>query len=113
MDWKPNKAELIEITLVNYGTVRALATIQVNGFLIKDIKVIHQKGQKPYVRLPEAAFIGSDGKKHYKHILEVKDPDLKRDLNKVVLVAYYKELIKKEKEEKTTQLRNLTRRSKQ
>ncbi|WP_293447577.1 septation protein SpoVG family protein [Persephonella sp.] len=83
------------------GNIKAFADIDFQGLTIRDVKVIHQNSQRPYVRLPEAAFIGNDGKKHYKHILEVNDPELKKDLSKVVLFAYYKELIKERGKKET------------
>ena len=95
------KVKLLNIRLSeNTGNIKAFVDIEIQGLTVRGIKVIQQNNQKPYIRLPEVSFIGSDGKKHYKHILEIKDPELKKDLNKVVLFTYYKELIK------TKRLRN-------
>lgn len=89
------KIKLLNLRLSeNTGNIKAFADVDFQGLTIRDVKVIQQNNQRPYVRLPEAAFIGNDGKKHYKHILEIIDPELKKDLNKVVLFAYYQELIK-------------------
>ena len=95
MNWKINKPELVDFKLVDLGTIRASATIRVNGFLIKNIKVIQQGKQKPYIRLPETSFI-KDGKTVYSHSFSFDDIELKREVNKLVLFAYYKEMVKQE-----------------
>jgi len=81
-------------TVEGLGNIKAFADIEYQSLIIRDIKVIQQDGQKPYIRFPEVVFIGNDGKKHYKHILIIKNEKLKKNLNKTLLLAYYKELIK-------------------
>lgn len=97
MKTKLNNPELLNFKLVNFGNVRALATIRVNGFIIKNIKIIQEKNKKPYFRLPETSFI-KDGKTIYTHLFEIEDIELKREINKLLLFAYFKEKIEKEKE---------------
>jgi hypothetical protein len=99
MKWKINKPELVDFKLVDLNNIKALATIRVNGFLIKNIKIIQQGKQKPYIRLPETPFI-KDGKPVYSHSFVFEDIELKKEVNKLLLFRYYKELIGKNKKRK-------------
>lgn len=97
MNWKPNNPELLDFKLVELGNIKALATIKVNGFIIKNIKVIQQGKQRPYIRLPETSFI-KDGEVIYTHSFVLDDTQLKNRINNLLLLRYFKDLlIKKSK----------------
>ena len=93
MNWKPNNPELLDFKLVELGNIKALATIKVNGFIIKNIKVIQKGKQRPYIRLPETSFI-KNGKTVYTHSFAIEDIQLKNRINNILLLRYIREKLK-------------------
>ena len=97
MNWKPNNPELLEFKLVELGNIKALATIKVNGFIIKNIKIIQIGDNKPYVRLPETSFM-KDGTLIYTHSFAFDDIQLKNRVNNILLIRFVREILKNKKE---------------
>ena len=80
---------VIRLELVSgYGNVRAFVDVEYGGIVIRNIKVVQQKGYRPYVRLPEASFIGQDGKKKYVPVMKFADEETQEKFRKVILTAY-------------------------
>lgn len=75
---------LLEMRLVPWGNVRALATVYVGGLRIRGVKVVQQPGQRAYVRLPD----GKTPEGQYYLIVTCEDRRLKEQIDSVVLAAY-------------------------
>lgn len=85
--------EVTDIRAVNGGgTLKALAAVSMDTNLgtieIKDFKVIHQEGKKPWVSAPQAKWEDNDGETKYKNLIELP-PELKKEVSKKILEACY------------------------
>jgi DNA-binding cell septation regulator SpoVG len=84
-----SKIRVISVAPVaNAGTIRAFVAVEVGRSLtVKDLKVIQQPGQRPWVAMPSREYVGADGKRRYAPVIEVRD-ELKAAIESAVLDAW-------------------------
>ncbi len=78
-----------EIKLVDFGSLKALVSIQVDGMEIRGFKVIDQGDGKPWIA-PPSREIHRDGKKEYFNIVRIEDKDSRRDFHTWLIREYRK-----------------------
>jgi len=71
----------------NAGSLRASADLRVNGWLMKNFRVVQQDGQRPWVSVPQVEYRTREGKRAFSNILEPPD-DVKPLIQAAVLEAY-------------------------
>jgi len=79
-----------EIKLITgAGTLSANAVVTVSGKIrVHGYCVFEKPGQHPSVSSPAKSYETKDGKKKWLPIVEVIDPELKRQIEQAVLTAY-------------------------
>lgn len=78
------RVEVLELRLVQHGSIRAYARIKVGALTIAGVKVIQQPGQRAWVRLPDQQ--GKDG--HWFPVVACSSPTLENAIHQAVLAAY-------------------------
>ena len=76
-----------QIKTVDFGSLRALVTVQLGEMEIRGFKVIDQGDGKPWVAPPSREVL-RDGKKEYFDVVRFLDQDARRDFSDWVLKAY-------------------------
>lgn len=73
---------------VDFGSMRALVSVQFGDFEIRGFKVIDQGNGRPWVA-PPSREITREGKKEYYDIVRILDEKTKKEFNDWVLEAYF------------------------
>ena len=76
--------EVLHLTPVSHGNVRAYARVKVGALTISSVKVIQQPGQRPWVKLPDQQ--NKEGK--WFPIVTCSSPTLEQAIIDAVLAAY-------------------------
>lgn len=79
-----NRVEVIDLRLVQHGSIRAYARVKLGPLTIAGVKVIQQPGQRAWVRLPDQQ--GKDGR--WYPIVTCGSPTLEEAITAAVLEAY-------------------------
>lgn len=82
-DFQPEQITVIAIKTVNFGNLRAFATVQIDRVLIHDCRVIEQPGKSPWAALPQT----QKGDKYFP-IVELSDRALADRVKAAILAAY-------------------------
>jgi DNA-binding cell septation regulator SpoVG len=77
------------IKLVDFGSLKALVSVQIHGMEIRGFKVIDQGDDKPWVAPPSREIL-RDGRKEYFNIVRFAEPEDKREFNDWILSEYRK-----------------------
>lgn len=78
-----------EFKLVDFGSLKALATVKFDGFEIRGFKIIATDEGAPWVGMPSREVV-RDGKKEYFDIVRFEDPEKRREFQEKVLGEYSK-----------------------
>ncbi|GEM_PF-3508202 len=76
---------------VDFGSLRALVSVQMGDMEVRGFKVIDQGNGQPWVA-PPSREITRDGRKEYYDIVRFSDVESKRDFGNWVLKAYEAEI---------------------
>lgn len=79
--------KMLEIKPVSSGNLKAFVKLKIDDIVICGFRIVRQSGQKPWVSVPQTAWTGSDGKIHYKNLIELPGI-LKDEIFKAVLAAW-------------------------
>jgi len=74
---------------VDFGSLKALVSVHLNGMEIRGFKVIDQGDGKPWVASPSREIV-REGRKEYFNIVRFEDPEAKREFNDWILSEYRK-----------------------
>jgi DNA-binding cell septation regulator SpoVG len=77
------------IRVVDFGSLKALASVTIDGMEIRGFKVIDQEDGKPWVAPPSREVI-RDGQKEYFNIVRFDDDERKREFNAWLIGEYEK-----------------------
>jgi len=77
------------IKIVDFGSLKALVSVQIDGMEIRGFKIIDQGDDKPWVA-PPSREIHRDGKKEYYNIVRFPEEEAKRDFNSWLIKEYMK-----------------------
>jgi DNA-binding cell septation regulator SpoVG len=88
--------EMINIRLLPEDkSLKAFADVRVNGWIIRDFRIIKQNGQKAFVSPPQVSWKDPEtGKIRYKGILTIP-PEQKQRIDTEILHAFQKEMEKR------------------
>lgn len=86
--------KLINLELVERGSIKGLAVIDWYGIVIHNIKIIKQPNQRAFIRLPEHE-IEKNGEKKFYQFLKFRDEEMRRKLENLILPKFYEELAKR------------------
>jgi DNA-binding cell septation regulator SpoVG len=75
------------LKMVEFGSLKALVSVQLEDIEIRGFKVIDQGEGKPWVGVP-AREVTRDGKKEYYDIVRFADDDTRREFFSWILAAY-------------------------
>ncbi len=83
--------EVIELRQVRNGNLKAFADIQLGQTIIRDFRVVHQSGQRPWVGPPQVAWKDPSGELKYKAIITFPK-ELKELVDSMILARYQREM---------------------
>ena len=75
------------LKLVDFGSLKALVTVQLEDVQIRGFKVIDQGQGKAWVAPPSREVV-RDGKKEYFDVVRFVDEDARREFNSWILASY-------------------------
>jgi len=85
---RKSAVEVLAIKPLDSGNIKALVDVRLFGQItIREVKIIQQPGQSPWVSPPDKEFTGRDGQKKYVKIIEIADA-LKQEVSQVVINAW-------------------------
>jgi len=79
------------VKTVDFGSLKALVSVQMGDLEIRGFKVIDQEGGKPWVAMPSREVV-REGRKEYFNIVRFPEPEDKRSFSEWVLKAYRREI---------------------
>ena len=77
--------------IVEFGSLKALASVHVNGMEIRGFKVIDQGDGKPWVAVPSRDFT-RDGRVEFYNIVRFETPKVQKEFSAWLLSEYRKAL---------------------
>jgi DNA-binding cell septation regulator SpoVG len=77
----------VNVKMVDFGSLKALVSVNIDGMEIRGFKVIDQGDSKPWIA-PPSREIHRDGKKEYYNIVRFDDEEKKKAFNEKILEAY-------------------------
>ena len=79
------KIRVEEIRKLERGSLRALATVNVGGFIrISNIRIIQPEGKEAFIQMPQRSYQTNKGDRRYTNVVDLPD-DLTREVEKAVL----------------------------
>ena len=82
--------EILEFRRVDHGNLKAFIDIQVGQTIMRDFRVVHIKGQRPWVSSPQVAWKDGNGELKYKTIVTFPK-ELKELIDSMILAHYQRE----------------------
>ena len=76
-----------ELKMVDFGSLKALATVRLGPIGIRGFKIIDQGDGKPWIGMPSRE-VTKNGKKEYYDIVIFQDDDIRRAFCKKILDEY-------------------------
>lgn len=77
------------IKLVDFGSLKALASVTIDGMEIRGFRIIYQESGEPWVAPPSREVV-RDGCKEYYNIVRFTTHDARHEFNEWVLEEYRK-----------------------
>ncbi len=80
----------VDVKIVDFGSLKALVSVTIDGIEIRGFKVIYQESGEPWIAPPSREILRDGKKKEYYNIVRIKDEERKKAFNKKILDAYKK-----------------------
>ena len=71
----------------NAGSLKAFVKLKIDDTVINDFRIVQQEGQSPWVSVPQVNWTGTDGKVHYKNLVELPK-NLKDEVSREILESW-------------------------
>jgi DNA-binding cell septation regulator SpoVG len=69
---RPATIEVVALVAVSKGNLKAMASVRIGpSLVINKCRLIQEPGKRAWVSMPQERWEGSDGKPHYKPLVEV------------------------------------------
>lgn len=86
--------KILELRLMNSDkALKAFCDIEINGWIIREWRVIKDNGKRPWVAPPQLSWKAPDGHVQYKTIVTLPD-ELKGEIDRIILNRYTEEMEK-------------------
>jgi len=84
------KIQILEFRKVNHGNLKAFIDLQIGQTIMRDFRVVHVEGQRPWVSSPQVAWKDGNGELKYKTIITFPK-ELKELVDNMILAHYQRE----------------------
>jgi hypothetical protein len=86
--------KILEFRFMNGGkALKAFCDIEINGWVIREWRVIKDNEKRPWVASPQLSWKGPDGRIQYKTIVTLPD-ELKGEIDRIILNRFTEEMEK-------------------
>jgi DNA-binding cell septation regulator SpoVG len=84
----PVHIEVISMTRIDSGNLKAYVTVKIGEITIHDFRVIQQPNQRAYVSMPQRQYTTSDGQRGFRPLVDMPDA-LKQKVRDCVLAVWH------------------------